>query len=40
VDLSGVVALEQVCSVAQGELEGLRDDAPVAFVSVQGTRGL
>jgi N-methylhydantoinase A/oxoprolinase/acetone carboxylase beta subunit len=40
VDLSGMVALDQVCSVARGELEGLRPSAPVALLSIQGARGL
>lgn len=40
VDLTGVASLDQALAVAQSEFEGLPNDAPIALISVHGSRGL
>ena len=40
VDLSGVTALDQALAIGGSELEGLAPETPVAFISVQGARGI
>jgi len=40
VDLSGVTALSQALAIGRSELEGLAPETPVAFISVQGARGI
>jgi N-methylhydantoinase A/oxoprolinase/acetone carboxylase beta subunit len=40
VDLTGTVSLDQALAVASSEFEGLPEDAPIAFISVRGSRGL
>ena len=40
VDLSGVTALNQALAIGRSELEGLAPETPVAFISVQGARGI
>jgi hypothetical protein len=40
VDLSGVTSLDHAIGISRSELDGLPDEAPVAFISVQGARGL
>lgn len=40
VDLSGVTALDQALAIGRSELDGLAADAPIAIITVQGSRGL
>jgi len=40
VDLSGVTGLDQALAIGRSELDGLAPETPVAFISVQGARGI
>lgn len=40
VDLSGVTALDQALAMGRSELDGLAPETPVAFISVEGARGI
>jgi len=39
-DLSGISALDHALAVSRGEFEGLPGDAPIALISIPGSRGL